>query len=393
MNNVAFLELKYGNIYGGYPNFFVISEVSLLVFEPQSQKIFIESLSLTPYADVVFVNAKVNDLGHTIGRLKHVMNLKTRKKQVYREEFRLDEEEINYAIGGTKFIRKIIKGFFMKNMRKYRIRDIVTFDGKRDLFLLEKIGVDLTRCRNFDLQKALNKACNYLFSLNKLAVAVNFEVTPSSLRSNNQDYYLHPIAARQIRPKSAAYDAARMFMAYQEYNENQADFLVKAQLLLNKIQQRLAAEEANKPKEEKKPAPVKKKVVAPPTEEVAAPATKEVAVATTEETAAPAEEVAAAKEEAPVATAVATDDLTKIEGIGPKIAETLQAADISTYAQLADAEVDKLKEVLTAASLGRFEPTTWPAQAKMAADGEWEKLKTWQDELDGGKVVAKSEEE
>ena len=379
MNNVAFLELKYGNIYGGYPNFFVISEVSLLVFEPQSQKIFIESLSLTPYADVVFVNAKVNDLGHTVGRLKHVMNLKTRKKQVYREDFRLDEEEINYAIGGTKFIRKIIKGFFMKNMRKYRIRDIVTFDGKRDLFLLEKIGVDLTRCRNFDLQKALNKACNYLFSLNKLSVAINFEVTPSSLRSNNQDYYLHPIAARQIRPKSAAYDAARMFMAYQEYNENQADFLVKAQLLLNKIQQRLAAEEANKPKEEKKPAPVKKK-------EVAAPAAEEVvAVAATDEAAAP-----AAKE---TATAVATDDLTKVEGIGPKIAETLQAADISTYAQLADTEVDKVKEILAAASLGRFDPTTWPAQAKMAAAGEWEKLKTWQDELDGGKVVAKSEEE
>jgi len=30
------------------------------------------------------------------------------------------------------------------------------------------------------------------------------------------------------------------------------------------------------------------------------------------------------------------------------------------------------------------DPTTWPAQSKMAADGDWDGLKKWQDELDGG---------
>jgi len=30
-------------------------------------------------------------------------------------------------------------------------------------------------------------------------------------------------------------------------------------------------------------------------------------------------------------------------------------------------------------------PGTWPKQSKMAADGAWEQLKKWQDELDGGK--------
>jgi hypothetical protein len=31
------------------------------------------------------------------------------------------------------------------------------------------------------------------------------------------------------------------------------------------------------------------------------------------------------------------------------------------------------------------DPTTWPDQAKMADQGEWDKLKKWQDELEGGK--------
>jgi len=32
------------------------------------------------------------------------------------------------------------------------------------------------------------------------------------------------------------------------------------------------------------------------------------------------------------------------------------------------------------------DPTTWPQQAGMAAKGEWDALKTWQDELQGGKA-------
>ncbi len=105
-----------------------------------------------------------------------------------------------------------------------------------------------------------------------------------------------------------------------------------------------------------------------------------------EEAAPAAEEVA--KEAAPAEEAQA-DDLTKIEGIGPKISETIQAGGIKTFAQLAEATPESIKEILDKAE-GNFaahDPKTWPAQAKMAADGEWDKLKAWQDELDGGKEV------
>ncbi len=83
------------------------------------------------------------------------------------------------------------------------------------------------------------------------------------------------------------------------------------------------------------------------------------------------------------------DDLKKIEGIGPKIAEILNAAGITTFAKLADTTPDKIKELMTEAGprFASHDPTTWPKQSKMAADGEWEALEKWQDELDGGKVV------
>ena len=90
---------------------------------------------------------------------------------------------------------------------------------------------------------------------------------------------------------------------------------------------------------------------------------------------------------APVKDADAKDELKKIEGIGPKIAELLNNAGINTFAQLGATEVDRIKEILAEAGsrYAAHNPGTWPRQAQLAADGKWEELEKWQDELDGGK--------
>ncbi len=79
------------------------------------------------------------------------------------------------------------------------------------------------------------------------------------------------------------------------------------------------------------------------------------------------------------------DDLKVIEGIGPKIASTLQAAGIQTFAQLAQTEVETLHRILEDAGLRLADPTTWPEQARLAAKGNWEALKKLQDSLKGGR--------
>jgi large subunit ribosomal protein L27 len=83
------------------------------------------------------------------------------------------------------------------------------------------------------------------------------------------------------------------------------------------------------------------------------------------------------------------DDLTKIEGIGPKLKSVFHEAGIMTFAAMADKTADELKEIMISAGgnrYARFNPETWPAQAKLAAEGKWDELKKWQDELDGGKA-------
>jgi len=81
------------------------------------------------------------------------------------------------------------------------------------------------------------------------------------------------------------------------------------------------------------------------------------------------------------------DDLTKIEGIGPKIAGLLNADGIYTFKELSVTKVKTIQAILDKAGprYRMHSPTTWPKQSKMAANGKWDALKKWQDELDGGR--------
>ncbi len=92
-----------------------------------------------------------------------------------------------------------------------------------------------------------------------------------------------------------------------------------------------------------------------------------------------------AEAEAPVITEA--DDLTKVEGIGPKIAEVLAEAGIDTFAKVADSTPEAMREILDNAGsqFASHDPGTWPQQARLAADDHWDRLKTLQDELNGGR--------
>ncbi len=258
--NVAFLELKYGNIYGGYPNFYAISEIALLVFERGSNKIFLESWINQANVDIVDVYAETDDLGHTTRRVREVLNMRTNRRFQYHEDFRLSEDDLQFAFRNLRSTKNAIRNFLNKNLRKYRFRDMIVFDGRRDVFLCERSGVRFDYTNIIDIQKDLNRETDYLFSLNKLARVINFNTDRSYLRSNNLEYWLHPIAARQIIPGTAAFDAARLLMVFNEYTMFHEDFLIKAAILLNQVSKRkeqrkaaeLAAQEAaeNEPPED-----------------------------------------------------------------------------------------------------------------------------------------------
>ena len=72
-------------------------------------------------------------------------------------------------------------------------------------------------------------------------------------------------------------------------------------------------------------------------------------------------------------TRIELDDLTVIDGIGPKIADLCDGIGIQTWRDLASTEVSLLRTMLhdAGARFRSHDPATWPEQAALLAAGRW----------------------
>ena len=82
-----------------------------------------------------------------------------------------------------------------------------------------------------------------------------------------------------------------------------------------------------------------------------------------------------------------SDDLRRIEGIGPKISTILINAGIDTFDQLSKTKPEVIKAILEKANIPLAQPDTWPEQARLAAAGNWRELEAFQGQLKGGRRV------
>ena len=85
---------------------------------------------------------------------------------------------------------------------------------------------------------------------------------------------------------------------------------------------------------------------------------------------------------------IVKNDLTVIEGIGPKIDELFKKAGIKTWKALSETTVEKCQQILEGGgeSFKAHNPTSWPLQSEMACTGKWDELKKWQDDMLGVKL-------
>lgn len=83
------------------------------------------------------------------------------------------------------------------------------------------------------------------------------------------------------------------------------------------------------------------------------------------------------------------DDLTLIEGIGPKISAALVAAGVDTFAKLAAMQPEEIEQIVRSAGVrmvGKAE--TWAKQAALAAEGKFDELKAYQRTLTAGRSTS-----
>lgn len=80
------------------------------------------------------------------------------------------------------------------------------------------------------------------------------------------------------------------------------------------------------------------------------------------------------------------NDLTVIEGIGPKINELFNKAGVASFAQLSKQTVPQMQKVLDDGgdAYRLANPSTWAQQAVLANENKWAELRELQDSLSGG---------
>ncbi|MGA1035555.1 MAG: hypothetical protein ACO3VI_09585 [Ilumatobacteraceae bacterium] len=71
------------------------------------------------------------------------------------------------------------------------------------------------------------------------------------------------------------------------------------------------------------------------------------------------------------------DDLRAVSGIGPAIERLCQGIGIRTWLDLATTEIGVLRSMLADAGprFGMHDPTSWPQQARLLAEGRWDEFK------------------
>lgn len=79
------------------------------------------------------------------------------------------------------------------------------------------------------------------------------------------------------------------------------------------------------------------------------------------------------------------DDLTKLEGVGPKVSKLLNKAGIMSFGDLAKANSADVDKVLDAAGLQMMDSAGWIDQAKLAAKGDMKGLAKLQEQQIGGR--------
>ena len=78
----------------------------------------------------------------------------------------------------------------------------------------------------------------------------------------------------------------------------------------------------------------------------------------------------------------ASDDLTKIRGIGPATAELLRKSGITSFRQLQEAGTERIQLILASggSKFGLIDSSLWASQARFASSGDWTGLTQWQTE-------------
>jgi hypothetical protein len=244
---VAFMELKYGHIYGGTPWKKVVNDASVLIYKPETDEMRIYTKQFRGDLQIVLSNGISDDLGITVGRKFEVLDMGTQRRVLYDENFELQRNVETKKKKEADKIKLQLNQFMTGIMKYQEVDTLVTFGGSRDVTLCKQAGVRFGRnLKIVDTQRLLQRYTKHLFSLNMISQIVNYEYEFGWIRSNNCEFHIKERTQPQMRTNTATFDVCRQFLAHREFTDYQQSMIIKAALQMQKVQEILKEREAAK---------------------------------------------------------------------------------------------------------------------------------------------------
>ena len=227
--NVAFIDLEYGHVYGTNKKIAMPIEVGITLYNEKKNVLnyigrkFIHDIDLELWKNIT------DEYGNKIGVTTSVANL---KKKEYNKEFNKSyklnkvQKKESYRIAHLAF--KNFNLFMNDIFKNNHINKLVFFGDRMEklAFNLAKINID-----DFiwiDLQNEIKNefGMEEVLSLDKISKSIEFIATKSHIKSLNFKYKIPAKYKYIIKPHKAIGDAARIFLVYKELSRNSEEFQI-----------------------------------------------------------------------------------------------------------------------------------------------------------------------
>ena len=234
--SLAFLDLEYGQIYGSYRRDLVPVEIGAVLWDGRGSPRF-ESKKLYFDCDLVMRKNIVDRMGNTIGVSERVANsARNEHMKRFDPDFKLNDEEI-------RDIRKkvayksfhMLNGHITKVLEEHKPSKLVFFSASQDLYILKKARINFKAHELADLQEEVVSALSLkdMMSLDRASRIIGFKTNWRYIRSEHFTYSVPMKCRNFIKPHKAVGDAARIFLLYREFHENNEEFMRRSMAMMN----------------------------------------------------------------------------------------------------------------------------------------------------------------
>ena len=219
------MDMEFGGICGTWQRMKLPVEAGVIVHDPARDGLLFYGRKFSYDMDITVWKNITDNLGRTVGKNPCSFNpAKTGVETGYVRKIRFDREGRQKAYRVSRVVHGELKEF-MRSLNGRGIGTIMFFAADYEKTALSEAQVNLSGFEVRDLQRDIKAAFSLkeVLSLDRISHIIGFSAGGDHMSSHNFRYPVPPAWRTGMNPHNALGDAARIFLADQEFHLNREE--------------------------------------------------------------------------------------------------------------------------------------------------------------------------